>query len=146
MFWVLIETVRLSTHNICFGWEIKKIEYQYALLSGDLIWHMGKYQNFGYWPVYSIHPIIFTFPLRVFKWTFTFEMWFIPSWTNRFKPHPHTRHLSGLTSRPSNNVTCLLTFAWRWTRITMTLSAEIWRFGYSEPYADMLRLTDLPCH
>ena len=61
-------------------------------------------------------------------------MWFIPSWTNRFKPHPHTRHLSGLTSSPSNNVACLLTFAWRWTRIAMTFSAEFWRFGYSKPY------------
>ena len=78
--------------------------------------------------------LIFTFPLRVFKWTFTYEMWFIPSWTNRFKPHPHTRHLSGLTSSPSNNVACILTFAWRRTRIAMALSAEIWRFGYSKPY------------
>ena len=77
---------------------------------------------------------IFTFPLRAFKWTSTFEMWFIPSWTNRFKPHPHTRHSSGLTSSPSNNVACLLTFAWRWTRIAMTLSAGIWRFDYSKPY------------
>ena len=77
---------------------------------------------------------IFTFPLRVFKWTITFEIRFIPSWTNRFKPHPHTRCLSGLTSSPSNNVAYLLTFAWRWARIAMTLSAEIWRFGYSKPY------------
>ena len=53
--------------------------------------------------------VIFTFPLRACKWTSTFEMWFIPSWTNRFKPHPHTHHLSGLTSSPSNNVACLLT-------------------------------------
>ena len=68
------------------------------------------------------------FPLRVFKWTSTFEMWFIPLWTNRFKPHPHTRHLSGLTSSPFYNVACLLTFAWRLTRIAMTFSAEIWRF------------------
>ena len=80
------------------------------------------------------HLLIFTFPLRVFKWTFTFEMWFISSWTNQFKPHPHTRHLSGLTSSPSNNVACLLTFAWRWTCIPMTISAEILRFGYSKPY------------
>ena len=36
----LIETVLLSTHNICFGWEIKKIIFQYALLSGGL--------NYGY--------------------------------------------------------------------------------------------------
>ena len=77
---------------------------------------------------------IFTFPLRVFKWNSTFEMWFIPSWTIRFKPHLHTRHLGRLTSNPSNNVACLLTFAWRWTRIAMTLSAEIWHFGCSEPY------------
>ena len=74
------------------------------------------------------------FIMRFFKWTFTFEMWFIPSWTNRFKPHPHTRHLSGLTPSPSKNVACLLTFAWLWTRIAMTLGAEIWRFGYSKPY------------
>ena len=82
----------------------------------------------------DVHLQISTLPLRVLKWTFTFEMWFIPSWTNWFKPHPHTRHLSGLTSSPSNNVACLLTFAWRRTRIAMTLSAEIWRFGYSKPY------------
>ena len=86
---------------------------------------------------------VFTFPLRVFKWTSTFEMWFITSWTNRFKPRPYTRHLSGLTSSPSNNVACLLTLAWRWTRITMTLSAEIWRFGYSKPYviSDLIQNT-----
>ena len=77
---------------------------------------------------------IFTFPLRVFIWTSTFEMWFIPSWTNRFKPHPYIHHLIGLTASPPNNVACLLTFAWRWTRIAMTFSAEIWRFGYSKPY------------
>ena len=33
----LIETVLLSTHNICFGREIKKIVFQYTLLSGGLI-------------------------------------------------------------------------------------------------------------
>ena len=32
----LIETVILSTHNICLGCEIKKIVLQYTLLSGDL--------------------------------------------------------------------------------------------------------------
>ena len=63
-------------------------------------------------------------PLRVFKWTSTFEMWFIPSWTNRFKPHQHTCHLSGLTSNSSNSVTCLLTFTWSWTRIAMKLSVQ----------------------
>ena len=29
----LIETVLLSTHNICFGWEIRKIIFHYALLT-----------------------------------------------------------------------------------------------------------------
>ena len=33
----LIETVLLSTYNICFGLEIKKIIFQYALLSGGLV-------------------------------------------------------------------------------------------------------------
>ena len=27
----LIETVLLSTHNICFGWEIRKSNFRYAL-------------------------------------------------------------------------------------------------------------------
>ena len=54
--------------------------------------------------------IFFLGALRV-KWTFTFDMPFIPSWTNQFKPHQQTRHLSGPTSMPTNNVACLLTFA-----------------------------------
>ena len=33
----LIETVLLSTHNICFRLEIRKIIFQYTLLSGGLI-------------------------------------------------------------------------------------------------------------
>ena len=37
MFWGLIETTLLSTHNICFGWEIRKIIFSYTLLSGGLI-------------------------------------------------------------------------------------------------------------
>ena len=36
----LIETVLLSTHNICFGREIREIIFQYALLSGGLL--VGK--------------------------------------------------------------------------------------------------------
>ena len=32
-----LETVLLSTHNISFGWEIRKIIFCYALLSGGLI-------------------------------------------------------------------------------------------------------------
>ena len=32
----LFETLLLSTQNICFGLEIKKIIFQYALLSGGL--------------------------------------------------------------------------------------------------------------
>ena len=33
----LIETVLLSTHNICFGWEIRKIFFYYALFAQGLI-------------------------------------------------------------------------------------------------------------
>ena len=32
----LIEAVLLSTHNICIGWEMKKIIFEYALLTGGL--------------------------------------------------------------------------------------------------------------
>ena len=40
----LIETVLLSTHNICFGRETMKIVFQYALLSGGLH-HKTKIQH-----------------------------------------------------------------------------------------------------
>ena len=33
----LIETVLLSTHNICFGWEIRKLNFLYALLTKVLV-------------------------------------------------------------------------------------------------------------
>ena len=33
----LIETVRLSTRNICFGWEIRKIIFKCAVLPWDLL-------------------------------------------------------------------------------------------------------------
>ena len=33
----LIEMVLLSTHNICFGLEIRKIIFSYAHLSGGLL-------------------------------------------------------------------------------------------------------------
>ena len=104
--------------------------FLFEIVTTNVLNGLREYVN----QIYVIYEAIFTFPLRVFKWTFTFEMWFIPSWTNGFKPHPHTRHLSGLTSGLSNNVACLLTFAWRWTHIAMTLSAEIWRFSYSKLY------------
>ena len=35
----LIKTVRLSTHNICFDKEIRKIIFSYALLSGGRALH-----------------------------------------------------------------------------------------------------------
>ena len=53
-----------------------------------------------------LYCVIFTFPLLVFKWTFTFEMSFIATWTDPFKPRQHTRCLGGPTSTPSNNVVC----------------------------------------
>ena len=59
-------------------------------------------------------------------------MSFMASWTDRFKPCPHTLNLGGPTSMPSNNVVCLLKFAWRWTRIAMALGVKIWCLGYSE--------------
>ena len=36
MIWVLIETVLLSTHNISFSWEIRKLIFWYALLTKGL--------------------------------------------------------------------------------------------------------------
>ena len=33
--------------------------------------------------------------------------------------------VGGATSTSANNVVCLLTFAWRWSRIAMTLNAGV---------------------
>ena len=41
----LSETVILSTHNICFGREIRKIIFRYAPLSGGLISSLGVLIN-----------------------------------------------------------------------------------------------------
>ena len=38
----------------------------------------------------------------------------------------------GATSASANNVLCLLTFAWRWSRIAMTLSAGVLPHGCSK--------------
>ena len=38
----LIETELLSSHNICFDWETRKIVVQYALLSRGLHKHIFK--------------------------------------------------------------------------------------------------------
>ena len=37
----LIETVLLSTHNIAFGWEIRKIFFVTLLTKGLIQWHSG---------------------------------------------------------------------------------------------------------
>ena len=38
----LTETVLLSTHNICFGWEIRKSIFWYALLTKGLFTRLHK--------------------------------------------------------------------------------------------------------
>ena len=42
----VIETVLLSTHNICFGWEIRKLFSWYALLTKGLINFSRFYQTY----------------------------------------------------------------------------------------------------
>ena len=42
----LTEMVLLSTHNICFGWEIRKLFVDYALLFGGL-----AFQSDNSWPI-----------------------------------------------------------------------------------------------
>ena len=44
----LIETVLLSTHNARFRWEIRKIIFNYALISGGLAF-FGPPQKLGQW-------------------------------------------------------------------------------------------------
>ena len=71
-----------------------------------LVVFYGCVQNWTCFMICALHTVIFTFPLRNFKWTFTFEMLFIDSWTDLFKPRQHTRCLGGPTSTPFNNVVC----------------------------------------
>ena len=37
----LIATVVLSTHNVCFGWEIRKLFFNYALLTGGMFFKLS---------------------------------------------------------------------------------------------------------
>ena len=44
----LIETVLLSTNNICFVWEVRKINFRFTLLPKVLKYTLFKYsQQFG---------------------------------------------------------------------------------------------------
>ena len=42
---VLIDTLLLRSYNICFGWEIKKLIFNYTLLSGGLIIDLKNYTD-----------------------------------------------------------------------------------------------------
>ena len=45
----LIETVLLSTHNIYFGWEIRKLNFHYTLLTKGMWQHGENYdRNMSY--------------------------------------------------------------------------------------------------
>ena len=37
-----VETVLLSTHNICFPWEIRKLNFRYSLLTKVLLLYMSS--------------------------------------------------------------------------------------------------------
>ena len=48
----LIETVLLSTHSICFGWEIRKLDFRYTLLTnvlGDGAYRQSGVKNSYLW-------------------------------------------------------------------------------------------------
>ena len=68
------------------------------------LWHSHEHDWNLLDSLISNYKQIFTFPLRVFKWTFSFEMLFIASWTDLFKPLQQTCYLGGPTSTPSNNI------------------------------------------
>ena len=37
-----IDTILLSTYTICFGWEIIKIIFNYAILNGGMTWYLFR--------------------------------------------------------------------------------------------------------
>ena len=47
-----IDTILLSTHNICFGWEIRKLFFRYAILTKGLLsygLHGQVYEKYWFW-------------------------------------------------------------------------------------------------
>ena len=80
----------------------------------------------------STYFVIFTFKLHSPYMKVSFSMFF-NSRCKTFTNHvTQAAQLGGAMSRPASDVVCLLRFAWRWSRIAMTVSAEIWRLGCSE--------------
>ena len=67
----LIETVLLSTHNTCFGWEIRKINFSYAFLFESLYCSYMRYLSrkqkcvINYYNCVEQEPIYFRSPPRV---------------------------------------------------------------------------------
>ena len=45
----IIETVLLSTHNICFGREIRELDFWYTLLTKDLNGACGFVNDVNIW-------------------------------------------------------------------------------------------------
>ena len=61
MFWVLIETVLLSTHNICFGWEIRKL----FLYPATKVW-----RGIMLYPSVSVRPSVPAHHFQSITWVF----------------------------------------------------------------------------
>ena len=60
MFWMLIQRVLLSTHNICFGWEIRKLLFfWYTLLLKACYFHWKR--------VFLIQQTYNTIDIKLFK-------------------------------------------------------------------------------
>ena len=116
----------ISRFKLCFrfafGWNQVKyasimIKHACFIASGD-VWTLSLMVSCSNSFLGTWQMLIFTFPLRVLKWTPTFEMLVIASWTDLFKPHQHTRCLGGPTSMPSINAVlftdvCLTSSAYR---------------------------------
>ena len=78
----LIETLLLGTHNICFGWEIRKLNFRYALLTkvledwSDLInvrlirvcsQHKGNFVVFHVYTLAQMSANLHHFPCNIFR-------------------------------------------------------------------------------
>ena len=62
----------------------------------------------------------------------SFLLFFISQWKTLSHVILEATPMGGATSKQASDVVCLLLLAWRRSRIAMTLSAKIWRFGYSK--------------
>ena len=91
MFWVLIETFLLITHNICFGREIRKVIYLVHTLNLRPAIHISSRLAFSYYWVFKLlfilgeELMLFNWPHFNLAWDLRTLVWIVCQFINVFK-------------------------------------------------------------